>query len=175
MTEYAAYIEKLALKNSDEIFYNSSEDHALIVLKNIVKKSKKYIKTICGNLCSEMSNDEEYLTLLDGYLSGDKSRTLQVLFDNNYNDGFKQKPIYELLSKYPNQVTVRKLNNGYVTYDDKPVHLTVSDDQFFRLETDIGEKMAWGRFKDSENSKVFRDAFDRFFTDEDSTEIPLCG
>ena len=40
---YESYIENLASSEAEEIFYNSCESHALIVLKNLVKNAKHLI------------------------------------------------------------------------------------------------------------------------------------
>ena len=172
MDNYASYISDLASGESTEIFYNSSEKHALIVLKNIVKNAKEYVKAICGNLCSEVSNDPEYLAILDEYLSGSPSRKFQILLDD-YQQDFKTRPIATVLKRYPNQVVIRSLKHDYIQYKNNHIHLTVSDDKSFRLETNVEKKMAWGCFNDPEKSKVFSAAFDKFFSDTHSTLVAV--
>jgi len=172
--EYAKNIERLASDKKTEIFYNSCDEHALIVLKNLVKNAERYIKIICGNLCSDVSNDEEYLRIVDNFLSKNNT-TIDILFDNYDNQCFECLPIFGILKKYPRQVKVRSLISGHINYEESPVHLTVSDDRAFRLETEIDKKMAWGNFNDEPKARVFSDAFDRFFTDKYSTLIPLAG
>lgn len=170
MNEYIELIEKLAKDQKNEVFYNSGEDHALVVLKNIFRHADRYVDTLCGNLCSEMCEDKEYLELVDNFLSENPSRNLNILFDN-YDDKFLQKGIYRILSKYPKQVKVRKLNNIRIKYEGTPIHLTVSDDKSFRLETDIENKKAWGNFNDEEKARIFREGFELFFNDDYSTSV----
>jgi len=174
MTEYAKKIESLAANGgTNEIFYNSCEEHALIVLKNLVKNATTYIKSIVGNLCSDISNDSEYIKLVKEFLEGDPKRKFEILFDDMYNEDFLQKPITKIFSEYPNQVNIRKLNNGHIQYKDKHIHLTVSDDRAFRCETDVINKMAWGNFNNPEQAKGFSAAFDKFYTDSYSSIVRL--
>ena len=175
MTEYAKKIESLAANGgTDEIFYNSYDYHALIVLKNLVKNATDYIKSICGNMCSDVSNDPEYIELVKKFLEGDSKRKFKILFDDKYKDDFLQRPIAKIFSKYPKQVEIRRLNNdGYIQYEGKQIHLTVSDDRAFRCETDVENKMAWGNFKSPKQAQGFSAAFDKFYTDSYSSIIDL--
>lgn len=172
MSEYRKHIEYLAENKLNEIFYNSNEEHALIVLKNIVKHSDKYIKTICGNMCSEVSNNADYLDTVRNYLSHDKNAKFQILFDD-FDDDFPNRKIAKLLSDYPNQVEIRKSLFGSLYYEKKPVHITIADDRSFRIETDTIKKMAWCNFNDEKKAKSLSLVFDKFFADEYSQVVKL--
>ncbi|MDR0682768.1 MAG: hypothetical protein LBG15_13130 [Dysgonamonadaceae bacterium] len=173
MTEYTKKIESLAINGgTNEIFYNSCESHALIVLINLVKNADTYIKSICGNMCSEVSNNPEYVESVRSFLNGNKTRKFQILFDK-YDISFQSRPIAKTLAMFPNQVEIRKLKSGYIKYNDKPVHITVSDDRAFRFETDIEKKMAWGNFNNPKQGKAIAKVFDHFFDNRYSERVPL--
>ena len=172
MKEYIESIEKLSSEKINQVFYNSCELHALIVLKNIVKNADEYIETVCGNMCSEVNNDVEYLKFVDNYLSGNRERKFKILFDE-YNDDFQNKPIAKTLAKYPGQVEIRKLKSQRILYQNKHVHFTVSDNRAFRLETDIKQKMAWGNFNDTEKALGFHTGFNKFFNDSFSDVVAI--
>ncbi|MFT4223447.1 hypothetical protein [Dysgonomonas sp.] len=172
MTDYARMIADLAENGKNQKFLNSSDEHALIVLKNIVKYATSSIKTLCGNMCSEVSNDDEYIELVDKYLKGGHNRIFYILFDN-YSSCFESGKIASVLKKYPTQVKIRRFKDEYshLYYNGDPVHLTVSDNKSFRLETDINNKMAWGNFNDPIAAKEFTEVFDTYFADEYALEV----
>jgi hypothetical protein len=172
MNEYIELIEKLAKEHTNEVFYNSGETHAKVVLNNLINNSESYVETVCGNMCSEIADDSEYLAVVEKYLSDPKKKTYKILFDD-YNDDFKAKKIYSILGKFGNQVQVRRLLSKYkhIEYNGIPIHFTVSDSSAFRIETDINKKMAWGNFNDKEKASELHQGFERFFTDEFSEEV----
>lgn len=168
---YKGYIENLAKNQVPEVFLNSNKEHALIVLTALISNANKYVKTVCGDMCSDVSSDQIYLDAVESFLSGDRSRTFEILFDSYNAETFPNTRIAELLKKYKEQVTIKELNREYdhIYYEGKPVHFSVSDDRAFRIETDIHEKMAWGNFNDKEKAEGFKGAFDGFFNDADTS------
>jgi len=176
LSDYRKKLRRLAKEESSEIFYNTNEEHAIIVLMGIVENAKQYIKTICGNLCTEVLGNDEYLRMVDTFLSSDSTRTYDVLFDN-FSKDFYNKGIYKVLVKYPKQVKLRKLadEDTHVFYEGNPIHMTVSDDKMFRMETNIEEKAAWGCFNGPTKAQAFRSSFDRLFNNTEQTEpIEFC-
>jgi hypothetical protein len=172
MADYATNIERLASGKINEIFYNSCEAHALIVLKNLIRNAESYVKSLCGNMCSEISNDEEYLNIVENFLRNNPQGKFSILFDS-YEEGFLEKPIAKLLSKFSSQVEIRQLKSGRIMYQGSPIHFSVSDDRAFRIETDIEKKMAWGNYNDIGKANVFSSVFDKFFEDKYSDTIIL--
>lgn len=174
MNEYIELIEKLAKEQTNEVFYNSGEPHAKVVLNNIIKNSEIFVETVCGDMCSEIADNPEYLEIVENYLS-DPNKTYKILFDNYKEEAFKKKQIYSVLLKHKDQVQVRKLLSKYkhIEYNGIPIHFTVSDNRAFRIETDIDKKMAWGNFCDPDKANELHEGFAKFFTDDFSTNIPL--
>lgn len=164
LKDYEFYIENLARDNKDEVFFNSSDDHALIVLKQIVRSVKNELKIYCGNLCTQVSNNIDYLNALKEFL--DRSGTkIQVLFAD-FNEEFYGKPIYRLFNEHREQVTLREvLPDHIITKDDVPVHFTIGDFKMYRLETDIENKKAIGNFNDESSTGVLCQVFNRYFKD----------
>ena len=151
LKDYESYIESLAREDKDEVFFNSSDSHAQIVLKQIVQSAKNELKIYCGNLCTRVSNDMQYIDALKEFL-GRRETKIQVLFAD-FNDEFYRKPIYKLFSDYKEQVELKKvLSNHIITKDGVPVHFTIGDSKMYRLETDIENKKAIGNFNDESST-----------------------
>jgi len=171
MTEYERTIKSLAEERKNEFFYNSSDSHARTVLNSMIENAEKYVHIICGNMCSEVSTNPEFLGIVRKFLSGDSSRKFYVLFDE-YNPEFLNKEIAKVLAEYPEQVKVKKFKEKemYLTYKGIRAHLAISDNRAFRLETAVNEKMAFGNFNDEEKAKVFDEVFNRFFSNNEYSE-----
>ncbi len=166
---YAENIDFLAANKKDEEFFNSSEAHAQIVLSSMVKYSNKDVNIYCGNMCTDVSNDPTYLKEIKSFLD-DRNGTINVLLCD-YNDSFKEKEIYKLLSAYiPLKVKVKKTKK-VLLFNNKPVHFTISDSSAFRLETDIDAKMARGNFNDPNSAIKLNEYFFTLFNQQASTEV----
>ncbi|MCM1169746.1 MAG: hypothetical protein NC324_07405 [Bacteroides sp.] len=169
---YAANIFKLAEERKNELFYNSSAEHAGIVHQALVKNASDYIDIFCSNLCSEISNTPEYCRLVDDFLKQDAKHTISILL-TDYTEAFTHTEIVGVLKKYPLQVTVKQYD-GQVAYKNRPVHFTVSDDRAFRLETDIEQRMAFGNFNAPKQAISLRDTFNRVFLSPLAKPVTLC-
>ncbi|MDR2938115.1 MAG: hypothetical protein LBU92_04155 [Prevotellaceae bacterium] len=170
MTEYERTIKNLAKEKKNEVFYNSSDSHARVVLNNMVENAERYVHIVCGNMCTEVSSNPEFLDVVKAFLSKDASRTFYVLFDE-YKECFLETEIAKLLSLYPTQVKVKKLKSEtHLAYKEQRAHLAISDGRAFRLETDVDKKMAFGNFNDEENVKVFEEVFNSYFEDDTHSE-----
>jgi hypothetical protein len=166
-TFYAEKIEFLAANRIKEEFFNSNDNHAQIVLTSMVRHAKKNVNIYCGNMCTDVSNDKVYLDEIESFLE-DRKGSINILLCD-YNDNFKQKDIYNLLSKYiPNQVQIKRTKK-ILLYNNNPIHFTVSDDNAYRLETDITAKMARGNFNDPESVIMLKSHFDSLFNDTSSS------
>lgn len=169
---YAAKIEELAKEKKNELFYNSSEEHAEIVHKALVKNASDYIEILSGNLCSEISNTSEYCRLVEEFLQKESKPSIKILF-TNYSKDFLQKPIAGVLKKYPSQVKIKQYE-GQINYKEQPVHFTVSDDRAFRLETDIKKRMAFGNFNSPSQAKSLHTIFNKVFESSLTKPVTLC-
>ena len=170
---YATKIFQLAEEHTDEIFYNSSAEHAIIVHQALVKNASKYVCIFSSSMCSEISNNKEYCNFVDQFLKEDKERYIHILL-TDCHENFANMPIAQVLAKYPLQVIIKKYT-GQVLYNSKPVHFTVSDDRAFRLETDIERHMAFGNFNSTIQAQDLKKVFDQAFTSEVSIRVNLCN
>lgn len=158
---YAANIFKLAEEKKDEIFYNSSAEHASIVHQALAKNATQYIDIFSSSMCTDVSNNPDYCNLIRTFLDADKKRTIKIIL-TNYTDNFLHTDIAKLLAQYPSQVSIKSYG-GIVKYKGAPAHFTVSDDRAYRLETDIYERMAFGNFNSPAQAKELKSVFEKIF------------
>lgn len=168
-TIYSDHLFDLAKNKKDEVFFNSSSEHAVVVHQALAKYAEEYIDIYSRSLCSEISNNSDYCQYIKQFLDRSPDNQIRIILTDYDADKFKDKPIAQILSKYPNQVKMRSYK-GAVQYKGKPVNFTVTADRAFRLETDIENYKAFGNFNSPTQAIVLRENFDRLFNSEVLTE-----
>jgi len=171
-TVYAEKIFRLAEEKTDEIYYNSSADHAIIVHQALMGNAADYVDIFSSSMCSEISNNQEYCRLVDTFLKSDKKHRINIIL-TDYEDGFTMMPIAKTLLQYPLQVSIKRYD-GRALYKGKPAHFTVSDDRAFRLETDIEQHMAFGNFNSPRQATELKGLFDKIFNSPLSRTVTPC-
>ena len=170
---YKDFVEDLAKKGEDKVFFNSGPIHASIVMSRIFKYSTNTIRIFSGGFHGAVSNDSEYLCELDSFLS--RGGKVKVLVEN-YNSNNNSK-IYKILSKYFNtgQIEIKK-TTARVNSGGSPIHFTIGDDRMLRLETNVNDFKAQVNFNNSKETAVFIEVFDKIFNISDpskNSEIKL--
>lgn len=171
-TVYAEEIFEAAQKKEDKIFYNSSEDHAIIVHQALAKYAESYIDILSSSMCTEISNNNDYLAYIKEFLEKSASHRINIIL-LNYNEAFLSSPIAGILKKFPLQATVKRFG-GQVMYNNKPVHFTVTDDRAFRIETDIEKHMAFGNFNSPTQAISLKNKFEKIFQSKLVESVNLC-
>lgn len=169
---YAADIFRLAAEQKNEVFYNSSAEHAAIVHQALASYATRYIDVFSSNMCTEVSNNAGYCDAMKKFLDSDITHSIRIIL-TDYTPDFSRTDIARLFAKYPLQVSVKSYD-GNVMYKGAPAHFTVSDDRAFRLETDIKERMAFGNFNSPEQAVGLRTVFDKIFISPLAKSVPLC-
>jgi len=171
---YSETIESYASGSVDNEFFNSGDEHAMIVLSILVQYAKKSIYIYCGNLCSEVSNNQKYLDNLRAFFKrgGIAKIALCELDESKIDSKFLNKEIFKLFNEFSSQVSI-KTTIKKVVENKTPVHFTIADDKAYRLETDIICKKARGNFGSEKVVKVLEDIFWKVFNDPNSNLLSL--
>ena len=149
----------------NEDFFNTSDEHAQIVLTAMMHYAKKEVNIYCGNLCTDVSNNPDYLNEIKSFVD-DRNGSIKIILCD-YKEDLKKKPIYEQFKDH-NKVVFKKTNSRLI-YNRKPVHFTIVDQLAYRLETDIKKKIARGNFNDPQAAASLHNYFEAL--DKKSTEI----
>ncbi len=153
---YSEKIEHLASHRINEEVYNSSDDRAKIILTAMLRHAVKKVKILCGSMCTEVSNDPEFLNELREFLDKRKGQLEIILCD--YSDELTSRPVYSILKQFREQVSIKRTEKKYY-YNGRVVHFTVVDENAFRLETDIDERMSRANFNDPAGAKKLSQFF----------------
>lgn len=170
---YKEQIASYATHSENKEFYNSGEKHAIVVLNSIVNTAQKYINIYCGNMCTEVNNNDEYLANIRNFLSEGKSLNI-ILCDTGEDDKcFRASKIFSVIKEFPTNVCIKTTQKKVVGDENNPMHFTVADDIIYRLETDIINKKAKGNFNDRDTVKHLNNLFQQILNDPSSTQMLL--
>ncbi len=175
--EYKDFVHDLILRGDGRTFLNSDEEHALIVLTELINMAKEELRIFAGSLTGKVGSDPEYIIALSEFI--ERGGKLLILLNDYQPDSSEAKSsrLYRRLSYYQslNKPVIIKSTNTrpYRTNDpnNTPVHFTVADHKGYRLETDTNERSAQCSVDDPLLASAIADFFDGIFTAPASKEI----
>lgn len=154
---YRIAIENLANTQDGKIFENSGNIHAAIVLGNIFRQAREYVKLYTGALHSDISNEPYYLKYLKQYLN--KKGKLEIVFENEPDENSKA---FSLIVQEMNDpranITLKKLTQSVISENSKFNHFAIADDMMFRVEEKNGYT-AFCSFNNKETVEVLSNWF----------------
>ncbi|MBX2978553.1 MAG: hypothetical protein KF905_04590 [Flavobacteriales bacterium] len=137
--EYKAALSLLAEKNSDFIFHNKNEDHAALVIEQIVRTAKDEIRIFEELLCGDLmdKNDDLLRALKDKLSSGKRVRiVIKNGHINSSSSGVNE--LKKIAEKYTSLLEVKRASNDFIDSIKKIngglVYVAVGDESSFRLE-----------------------------------------
>jgi hypothetical protein len=162
---YKARIENLAANKDGMIFFNSGKEHAAIVMSNIFKYSKSSLKILAGDFNGAVCGNADYITQLKSFLN--RKGKLEILMDD-YNSEKINNPFAEVIKFYSffnkDLVSVKKTNGKLIDSEtQKPIHLTIGDNDKFRYEYDTNQYSAKCSFNNQTIASTLAGHFDTLF------------
>lgn len=183
LQEYREYVHYLAENQIDEVFYNSDEDHALIVLTELFEHAKERVRIFAGSLAGSIGDEAKYVSSLTRFIG--RGGRVQILLNDFDAERAKGSTLYFYLynmqksQKHKGRIEVKQTPRkitmaGSKDGGDVPVHFTLGDDRAYRLEVDIEKRESRCNFNSADGlvGKMAK-AFDNMFADEASTDIEL--
>ncbi len=153
---YKVAIENLATGRDKSIFTNSGPDHAAIVLANIFRTAKKYIKIYTGRFDKCVSNNEYYMASLKEFLGRDIP--LSIIFESDPDLDSSALKLILSTHKQNDKISLKKLIPSYSPMGEFN-HFIIADDMMFRAEK-INDYSAIGSFNDSKLAKNLNTRFE---------------
>lgn len=176
-TEYRTFVRGLIDRLDGRTFLNSDEEHALIVLKELIDMAENEVRIFAGSLTGKVGNDPAYVIAISEFI--ERGGTLHILLNNYQPDSeeAKNSRLYRRLSLYQSQgkpVVVKQTKIQPYRTDDPdhtPVHFTIADHKGYRLETNTEERSAQCSVNDTTVASGMAGVFDDIFNEEVSQEI----
>ena len=179
MNDYKEYVEQLACSRENEVFFNSGPVHAAVVMSRIFKHSNDIVRIFSGGFNGDVSNDEEYLKYLEGFLKKPQSKIICIV-ENDLTNTPSPSRIFNVLKKYPSKVeiyltTIKVRYTSDISGINKFIHFTVGDKTMLRIETGINEYVAQVNFGDEPLAKKYIDLFDDILKTKNLKKLSLCS
>jgi hypothetical protein len=172
LASYRKAVEFFAKSKTDNLMFNSGNEHAAIIFSNIFLNSSSCVKIFAGNLHNEVTEKPEYINSIIGFLQ-QKDSKLDILLDGfDGLDGRQDSQLFKKLFFFKEKIVVkstkvkfhvtRKTEDG--TKKDH-IHFCTGDSQMYRLEIDTTNRTARCNFNDPPFVKILNNLFDTAFSD----------
>lgn len=175
LTYYAKYVKNLADSKKDELFLNSGDEHAEVVLSQIFRSSGKVVRIFAGNLI-RFGDKSRYINSLMSFL--DKDGTELKILLNDYNidcmNEMKKYDLFHILLYYSDEKgkVIQIKHSGRKVYSNgNPVHFTTGDDHMFRIETNLKERKAKCNFNSPKVVEKANTLFDSVFQESEDLNL----
>jgi len=167
---YERIVRELASTKSSVVYYNSGNDHATIVLENILLSARKNVKFLTGGfnhlVCED--KDKRFVSALKKFLLNNGK--LEVVMNRYLNDKTAYNSVLDVLKQYSSTTQYRQnISVKYLAeefqYKGFNVHFAVADSSMYRLEYDTEKFLAEfsfnGTSKCTELESKFKEIFDK--------------
>ncbi|WP_350456306.1 hypothetical protein [Macellibacteroides fermentans] len=177
MDKYINYVIALARGKVNNVFVSSDDEQAITVLSNIFKNADKEVRILAGSLCSKIANDPEYISSLSDFI--ERNGKVMILLNKfNENEAISSN-LYKRLSYYSSikkNIVLKSTDaHAYMSNDTykKEVHFTIADNNAYRIEFDIENKIAECNFNDSVVVEKLKTIYDGVFFSKKNIEVDL--
>jgi len=171
MNNYKKAVEELA-KNSENLeFDNKGNEHASVVLENMLKYAKKSFKIYTGNFNGDVANNDAFLKYFNKFI--ENKNEVKVIIESlpddevNYSKALKRiidlnnNPAYNVKYKLATEAFKKELEN--IFQNKKPCHFSISDSKAYRVEIEPNTYKAIVNFNDPQITQKLELIFDNFF------------
>lgn len=177
MDKYINYVIALARGKDNSVFLSNDDAQAITVLSNIFKNADKEVRILAGSLCSKIANDPEYISSLSDFI--ERNGKVMILLNKFNENEAVLCNLYKRLSYYSSikKTIIVKSTDGHAYMstdtDKKEVHFTIADNNAYRIEFDIENKIAECNFNDTEVVENLKKIYDGVFFSKKSIEVDL--
>jgi hypothetical protein len=171
LRNYKFLVEERAIFESDEIFPNSNEFHASIVLTSILKNSVSSVYIYDDNLCGDISDRydlfEEFIPTLESQII--LGRRIKIALKEVPKGESLNSKIYSVLKKYSNhtnleiRIASEDFINNIKNSFNQDIRFAVADSKMFRYETVVNARRAYCSFNNKVHSQNLEQSFVKQF------------
>ena len=169
MDDYRIDVERLAQERTGEPFYNSSIDHAAVIIEKIFRHAKSDVSIITKRLNGRVFGQDEVTQELEGYLS-DAGHKVRILLEDDPSVLSEGHAFVRVLKNHPQSFEVKRLSTEALPHVD--YHFTLADDDTYRFEPNKNEWVAVAAFGDLKGAERLRSVFDSLWAMSDPVELP---
>ena len=169
MDDYREEVERLARARTGEPIYNSSVDHAAVIVEKLFRHAKSEIRIISGSLKNDLFGQDALAREAEAFLELEDTK-IQIAIENGVASLDPASCFLSVLKKFKDRVELREMH-AHVPAAFK-YHFTLADDDSYRFEPDKTESKAVGVFGDELGARKLREAFDVIWDASDPVLLP---
>lgn len=159
MDEYREKVERLAREHSGEPVYNSSIEHAAIIIEKLIKHAKSDVCIVTQRLNGHVFGRREVVDESAAFLS-DASHKFRILMEDDRSSLSEGHPLIQEGLQHSG-FEIRRIDPEVTNKID--FHFTLADSDSYRFEPDKNKWEAVGVFGDDKGAKRLRQIFDKIW------------
>lgn len=168
MDDYRNDVERFAKERSGEPFYNSSIDHATVIVEKMFKHAKSEVCVITTRMNGRVFGQDEVVDEVEGFLS-DSGHKLRILMEDDLSAVSEGHGFLRAIKRHPNECEVRKLPERL--RDGIEYHFLLADNDSYRFEPNKKEWVAVAAFGDKVGAERLKGVFDALWMASDDMDI----
>ena len=156
MVEYEREIERLAQEHTGEPIFNSSPDHARIVIRNIFRSASESVNILSGSLTARVYGHDMVVDEASLFLASSHRNRVQIILERDSIEDRAINPLFLKLAKSENSKNVELRiapEEAQKLYD---FHCIVTDNDCYRYEPDRKYAVAIAAFGDATGGRRLR-------------------
>ncbi len=171
MNDYKKAVVDFSNNKKDFQFTNKGEQHAAIVVANLIRTTDDELRIYSGKLNRDVANDSYLVKMLNLFLESGK--TLYLILDEMPDSDGMSQSLKQIIASKNNHLRNVKIkidtNNIFkeklatIFMDNQPHHFMLGDNLSYRLEVDAEQYKAVCNFNDTEIVASLKKQFDDFF------------
>ena len=162
LQEYREFVRSQALRSEGDAFFNSSIDHASVVVENLFSIAKKEISILSGSFNPRVYGREDIIREARFFLAMSSNNRLRIILESDSEPDRTVHPFFKACCEFSNlelKVAPPELQERY------NFHFIVVDDRSFRYENNEDKPAAIAVFGDREIGeqlgKMYSDLWDQ--------------
>jgi hypothetical protein len=169
MDDYREEVERLALERTGEPFYNSSIDHAAVIIEKMFRHAAREVCIITKNLNGRVFAQDEVVSEAQAFLSN-ANHKVRILMEDDASCLSEGHAFVRGLRQHPGGYEMKQIPATLL--EAVKYHFTLTDDDSYRFEPDKNKWEAVAAFGDKPNADRLRSAFESIWRVSPDITLP---
>lgn len=157
MDDYRAEVERFASERTGDPFYNSSLEHAAVIIEKMFAHARNEVCIISSHLNARVFGRDEVVDEVQAFL-GNANHKVRIILEDDFSALSDGHELLRELRKHTDNVEVRQLSDGLK--DVVKYHFTLVDEDSYRFEPDKSKWEAVAAFGDVASASKLKSIFD---------------
>lgn len=169
LSQYREKVKRLARERSSQAIFNSTIDHAAIIIESMIETTREEICILSGSLNPRVYGRDEIVSQAQFFLAN-TDRKMRILVEDFDVTNFRENPFIEEIVNSKN-VEIRITSRDTAASLD--FHFLVSDGGAYRFEEDKSKASAIASFNDPDGAANLKKIFDQIWNFSSTKSVNL--